>query len=114
MNFNTMTSQRRQIVLFHFDGQRDGAVRRANAMINRGDNAEILSAAEVCKHVPYLDFDNARFPIYGGILQRRTGTARHDAVAWGYARGADQHGVDLIQNCEVRGIDIEKVGIIRV
>ena len=107
LNFNTMMSQRGQIVLFHSDGQRDAAVRRANAMINRGDDAEILSATEVRKDVPYLDFDNARFPIYGGILQRRAGTARHDAVAWGYARGADQRGVDLIQNCEVTGIDVE-------
>jgi len=107
LNFNTMMSQRGQIVLFHSDGQRDAAVRRANAMINRGDDAEILTTAEVRKHAPYLNFDSARFPIYGGILQRRAGTARHDAVAWGYARGADQRGVDLIQNCEVNGIDIE-------
>ena len=57
--------------------------------------------------VPYLDFDTARFPIYGGLLHPRGGSARHDAVAWGYARGADQRGVDLIQNCEVTGIDIE-------
>ena len=54
----------------------------------------------------------ARFPIYGGLLQRRAGTARHDAVAWGYARGADQRGVDLIQNCEVTGIDI-KGGVVQ-
>ena len=114
LNFNTMMSQRGQIVLFHSDGQRDAAVRRANAMINRGDDAEILSATEVSKQIPYLDFDNARFPIYGGILQRRAGTARHDAVAWGYARGADQRGVDLIQNCEVMGIDVENGKVIGV
>ena len=57
--------------------------------------------------VPFLDFDNARFPIQGGLLQRRGGTVRHDAVAWGYARAADQRGVDIIQNCEVTGIRIE-------
>jgi heterotetrameric sarcosine oxidase beta subunit len=57
--------------------------------------------------LPYLDFDKTRFPIYGGLLHPRGGTARHDAVAWGYARGADRRGVDLIQNCEVTGIDIE-------
>ena len=56
--------------------------------------------------VPFLDFENARFPIQGGLLQRRGGTARHDAVAWGYARGADMRGVDIIQNCEVTGIGI--------
>ena len=54
--------------------------------------------------LPFLDFDNARFPIQGGLLQRRGGTVRHDAVAWGYARGADSRGVDIIQNCEVTGI----------
>ena len=54
--------------------------------------------------LPYLDFDNARFPVLGGLLQRRGGTVRHDAVAWGYARGADSAGVDIIQNCEVTGI----------
>ena len=54
--------------------------------------------------LPFLDFDNARFPIQGGLLQRRGGTVRHDAVAWGYARGADTRGVDIIQHCEVTGI----------
>ena len=56
--------------------------------------------------VPYLDFDNARFPIQGGLIQRRGGTVRHDAVAWGYARAADQRGVDIVQNCEVTGIRV--------
>ena len=112
LNYNVMHSQRGQIALFHSDGQRDAAVRRANAMINRGDEAEMLSQADLRKMLPYLNYDNARFPIYGGILQRRAGTARHDAVAWGYARGADSRGVDLIQNCEVTGIDIEN-GVVR-
>jgi sarcosine oxidase subunit beta len=58
--------------------------------------------------VPYLDFDDARFPIQGGLLQRRGGTARHDAVVWGYARAADMRGVDIVQNCEVKGINIEQ------
>jgi sarcosine oxidase subunit beta len=57
--------------------------------------------------VPYLDYGNARFPIQGALIQRRGGTARHDAVAWGYARGADSRGVDLLQHCEVTGIRIE-------
>ena len=60
--------------------------------------------------LPFLDFDNARFPIHGGLLQRRGGTVRHDAVAWGYARGADARGVDIIQNCEVKGIRIDGGG----
>ncbi len=107
LNYNVMHSQRGQIALFHSDAQRDAAVRRGNAIINQGDDAELLSRADVKRMLPYLDYDNARFPIYGGMLQRRAGTARHDAVAWGYARGASDRGVDLIQNCEVTGIDIE-------
>ena len=65
------------------------------------------TATGCARCVPFLDFDNARFPIQGGLLQRRGGTARHDAVAWGYARGADMRGVDIIQNCEVTGFRIE-------
>jgi sarcosine oxidase subunit beta len=107
LNFNTMMSQRGVLNLFHSDGQRDAYARRANAMRNQGDDSELLNRDQVRKMVPFLDFDNVRFPVYGGLLQRRGGTARHDAVAWGYARGADQRGVDLIQNCEVTGIDIE-------
>ncbi|MEQ9259090.1 MAG: sarcosine oxidase subunit beta family protein [Roseovarius sp.] len=107
LNYNVMLSQRGQIALFHNDGQRDAAIRRANAIINQGDEAEILSAAQMKKLVPFLDYEQQRFPIYGAMLCRRAGTARHDAVAWGYARGASQRGVDLIQNCEVTGIDIE-------
>ncbi len=102
-----MHSQRGLINLFHSDGQRDAFVRRGNAMINQGDDAILLDREGVREHLPYLDFEQTRFPIYGGLLHPRGGTARHDAVAWGYARGADQRGVDLIQNCEVTGIDIE-------
>ena len=107
LNFNTMMSQRGQIAIFHSDAQRDSAIRRANAIINQGDDAEVLTKAELRKMVPYLNYDSPRFPIYGGVLQRRAGTARHDAVAWGYARGADKNGVDLVQNCEVTGINVE-------
>ncbi|MGR3374755.1 MAG: sarcosine oxidase subunit beta family protein [Pseudooceanicola nanhaiensis] len=106
LNYNVMHSQRGLINLFHSDGQRDAFARRGNAMVNQGDDAELLDRDGVRKHLPYLDFDNIRFPVYGGLLHRRGGTARHDAVAWGYARGASDRGVDLIQNCEVTGIDI--------
>ncbi len=107
LNYNVMHSQRGQIILFHSDGQRDAAARRGNAIVNQGDDAELLSVPQLKEMLPYLDYDQTRFPIYGGLIQRRAGTARHDAVAWGYARAADQRGVDLIQNCEVTGIDIE-------
>jgi methylglutamate dehydrogenase subunit A len=106
LNYNVMHSQRGIINLFHSDAQRDAAARRGNAMINQGDDAVLLDPAGVRRHVPFLNFDNARFPVYGGLYQARGGTARHDAVAWGYARGADSRGVDLVQNCEVSGIDI--------
>ncbi|MVO16230.1 sarcosine oxidase subunit beta family protein [Parasedimentitalea huanghaiensis] len=107
LNYNVMMSQRGQIMVYHNDGQRDAMVRRGNAIINQGDDAELLNREALRKLVPILNYDNARFPIMGGLLQRRAGTARHDAVAWGFARGADQRGVDLIQNCEVTGIDVE-------
>ena len=106
LNYNVMMSQRGLIMLCHSDGQRDAFVRRANAMRSRGDDAHMLSVEDLRKLLPYLNFDNARFPIYGGLLQKRAGTARHDAVAWGYARAADQRGVELIQNCEVTGFNI--------
>ena len=106
LNYNAMHSQRGLINLFHSDGQRDAFVRRGNAMINQGDDAILLDREGVRAHLPYLDFEQTRFPIYGGLLHPRGGTARHDAVAWGYARAADTRGVDLIQNCEVTGIDV--------
>ncbi len=106
LNYNVMMSQRGLIMLCHSDGQRDAFVRRANAMRSRGDDAQMLSVDDLRKLLPYLNYDNARFPIYGGLFQKRAGTARHDAVAWGYARAADERGVDLIQNCEVTGFNI--------
>jgi methylglutamate dehydrogenase subunit A len=112
LNYNVMLSQRGQLMLCHSDGQRDAYARRGNAIVGQGDDAELLDVEGVRKIAPYLDFDNTRFPIYGGLLQRRSGTARHDAVAWGYARGASERGVDLIQQCEVTGIDIEN-GVVR-
>ncbi len=112
LNYNVMHSQRGIINLFHSDGQRDAAARRGNMMISQGDDAILLNRDELRRMVPYLNFDDLRFPLYGGLYHPRGGTARHDAVAWGYARGADQRGVDLIQNCEVTGIDIEN-GVVR-
>ena len=63
---------------------------------------------QVREFVPFADFDNARFPIRGALMQPRGGTVRHDAVVWGYARGADARGVDIIENCEVTGFRIEQ------
>ncbi|MBZ9708934.1 sarcosine oxidase subunit beta family protein [Mesorhizobium sp. ESP7-2] len=104
LNFNVMFSQRGQIVTAHSADQLDAFSHRANVMRLNGIDADILDRDAVRRLVPYLDFsETARFPIYGAILQGRAGTARHDAVAWGYARAADGHGVDIIQNCEVTG-----------
>ena len=105
-NFNAMVSQRGVINLYHSDAQRDAFARRGNAMRIQGINAELLDRHSLRDMVPFLDYDNARFPVQGGLLQRRGGTVRHDAVAWGYARGADSRGVDIIQNCEVTGIRV--------
>ena len=106
-NYNSMVSQRGVLNLFHSDGQRDAFVRRGNSMILSGADANLLNDVELKELCPYLDFENARFPIKGALLQKRGGTVRHDAVAWGYARGADAKGVDIIQNCEVDGFIIK-------
>jgi sarcosine oxidase subunit beta len=106
-NFNAMVSQRGVINLFHSDAQRDAYTRRGNAMQLLGVGADLLDREALQEKLPFLDFDNARFPILGGLQQRRGGTVRHDAVAWGYARGADTRGVDIITQCEVTGIRSE-------
>ena len=104
LNYNVMFSQRGVLNLAHTPGQVDGFARRANAMRLNGIDAELMDREQVKEFVPMLDYSaNARFPVAGGLLQPRGGTARHDAVAWGFARGADMRGVDMIQNCEVTG-----------
>jgi sarcosine oxidase subunit beta len=102
-----MVSQRGIINLCHSDGQRDAYMRRGNAMHLNGVDAEWLDAEAVRALLPQFNYDNARFPIKGGLMQRRGGTVRHDAVAWGYARAASERGVDIIQHCEVTGLKIE-------
>jgi len=111
LNYNAMVSQRGVLNLFHSDAQRDAAVRRGNAMRLHGIDAELLDTRDVQRLYPSFDFDNARFPIKGGLLQPRGGTVRHDAVAWGYARAASALGVDIIQNCEVTGIRHSDAGV---
>ena len=106
LNYNAMVSQRGVIQLFHSDLQRDAYARRGNTMRLFGIDCELLDVEGVRKLVPYIDFENGRFPVRGALWQRRGGTVRHDAVAWGYARGADRLGVHLIQQCEVTGMRI--------
>jgi len=108
LNFNVMLSQRGRLITAHFDSQADALIRRANAMRVHGIDSEFLTREQVRQRVPLMDFSpTARFPITGGFLQPRAGIARHDAVAWGYARAADARGVDIVQNCEVTGIRID-------
>ncbi|MER8446238.1 sarcosine oxidase subunit beta [Mesorhizobium sp. M1066] len=104
LNYNVMFSQRGCLNLAHTPAQFDDYARRGNAMRHLGVDAELMTKAQIKRLIPAIDIsDSARFPVVGGLMQRRAGTARHDAVAWGYARGADRRGVDIIENCEVTG-----------
>jgi len=104
LNFNIMFSQRGLVTLAHSRHDLDAQARWANAMQFNGVDAELLDRDAVRKLAPRLNVAaDARFPILGGFIQRRAGPARHDAVAWGYARGASARGVDIVQNCAVTG-----------
>jgi sarcosine oxidase subunit beta len=112
LNFNIMLSQRGLIVLAHSRHDLESMSRWANAMRMNGVDADLLTREKVKCLAPALDMSStARYPILGGLTQARAGTARHDAVAWGYARGASALGIDIVQNCEVRGF-IEEAGSI--
>ena len=107
LNYNAMVSQRGILNLFHTDAQRDAYIRRGNAMLLNGADADLLTTDQIKNRYPFLNTEDARFPIRGGLAQHRGGTVRHDAVAWGYARAASRLGVDIIQNCQVTGLDIK-------
>jgi len=108
LNYNVMFSQRSHISLFHSPAARDAAARRYNIMSLNGTEAELWNLDQLKKNIPHLNYEDARFPIMGAAVQRRAGNARHDSVAWGYARAADQLGVDILQNCEVTGVKRNK------
>ena len=104
LNFNIMFSQRGIVTLAHSRHDLDAQAHWANAMLCNGIDAELLSTQQVRALEPRLNFSaDARHPILGGFIQRRGGPARHDAVAWGFARGASALGVDIVQNCAVSG-----------
>ena len=108
LNYNVMFSQRGQMNLCHSEPDMEMAARQCNAMRLNGVDAELLDAKQVQALEPALNFGpTMRYPIHGGLIQRRGGTGRHDAVAWGFARAADAAGVDIIQNCEVTNLIIE-------
>ena len=105
LNFNVMFSQRGVLTLSHSEHELKQMSRRVHAIRLNGIDSDILLPTEIKKLVPTININsNIRYPVMGGFLQRRAGTARHDAVAWGYARAADELGVDIVQNCEVTGL----------
>jgi len=115
INYNVMFSQRGFLQLAHSPAELESLTRRGNAMRFNGIDAELLNRKQVEDMVPFLETTSrARYPVAGGLLQPRAGTARHDAVAWGFARAADALGVDIIQNCEVTAIQRENGRIVGV
>ena len=105
LNFNVMFSQRGVLNLAHNQHDVRELKRRTHANRLNGIDCEWLNVDQVKEFCPIINCSpDIRYPVMGSTLQRRAGTARHDAVAWGYARGADSMGVDIIQNCEVKGI----------
>ncbi|MBM3615926.1 MAG: sarcosine oxidase subunit beta family protein [Alphaproteobacteria bacterium] len=108
LNYNIMFSQRGNIELAHAPSEMEGMRRVVNAMQVAGIESSLLTRDDVLAMVPLLDpSPYCRWPVFGGMIQRRAGVARHDAVAWGYARAADGMGVDIVQNCAVNGFRIE-------
>ncbi len=106
LNYNVMFSQRGVYNLGHTLQDMRDIERRVNANRLNGIDAEIVDAAQIKKSIPYINTSpDARYPIIGASLQRRAGVARHDAVAWGFARAANKLGVDIIEQCEVTGIN---------
>lgn len=113
LNYNIMLSQRGQVVLAHDRHDLESMSRWVNALHMNGVDAELVSREQVGELAPALDLSSeARYPVLGGFLQRRAGTARHDAVAWGYARAADALGVDILQDCEVTGFEKSTAGAV--
>jgi sarcosine oxidase, subunit beta len=112
INFNVMFSQRGVFNLGHTLQDMRDIERRVNANNLNGIDALALTAQEVKDRIPLINIGkNTRFPIMGASFQPRGGVARHDAVAWGFARAASHYGVDIIENCEVTGMDIENGAI---
>jgi len=115
LNYNVMFSQRGCLNLGHTLQDMRDIERRVNANRLNGIDGEVLDAQQIKEIVPVLDCsDNVRYPILGASWQPRAGVARHDAVAWGFARGADAHGVDLIQQTEVEDLIIEDGTVVGV
>ncbi len=104
LNYNVMFSPRGVMMLAHTVHDVQVSKRHVHANRANGVDNQWLSAREAKEFCPPLNIGDIRYPVLGAALQRSGGTARHDAVAWGYARAADALGVDIIENCEVTGI----------
>ena len=105
LNYNVMFSQRGVMNLGHTLQDMRDIERRSNANYLNGIDSEVLRPEQIRQIVPIMNTSpHARYPVLGASFQRRGGVARHDAVAWGFARAADREGVDILQNCEVTGI----------
>lgn len=113
LNYNVMFSQRGVMNLAHTLQDVRDTERRVNANRLNGVDAEFLTPAQIKEIEPTINL-NSRYPVLGASIQRRGGVARHDAVAWGFARGADRAGVDIIQNCQVTGIRREGGAVVGV
>jgi sarcosine oxidase subunit beta len=113
LNYNVMFSQRGVMNLGHSLQDMRDIERRVNANRLNGVDGEVVTPAQIKEMIPFINL-NTRYPVLGASLQRRGGVARHDAVAWGYARAADARGVDIIQNCEVTGIRREDGAVVGV
>ena len=114
LNYNVMFSQRGVMNLGHNLQDMRDIYRRSNANKLNGIDSQVLTPEQIKEIVPIMNMDNCRYPVLGASFQPRGGVARHDAVAWGYARGADARGVDIIQNCEVTGIRRENGAVVGV
>ncbi|PTX46500.1 sarcosine oxidase subunit beta family protein [Allosediminivita pacifica] len=104
LNYNVMYSPRGVLMLAQTEHEVRGYRRTANANALQGVDTEFVSPKRVKEIVPIINLDGPRYPVLGGLWQARAGTARHDAVAWGYARACSDMGIDIIQKCEVTGV----------
>ena len=107
LNYNVMLSQRGMLIAAHSAMQMEISARIVNAMQINGADAELWDGETVLRRIPLVADANPRYLPHGGVWQSRAGVARHDAVAWGYARAADAMGVDIVEGCEVTGLRIE-------
>jgi sarcosine oxidase, subunit beta len=113
--FDVQFDQRGVLNLAHDVGDVRAGIRRVEANRLNGIDAEWLSPDEIADFCPVVNISpDVRYPVLGGTLQRRGGVARHDRVAWAFARGADRLGVDIVEHCEVRGFDVREGRIVGV